>query len=164
MKYCAFLISIYVVISYTSGCRLFPLQEVQTLNELEILDKIDRVEVEVMEQDEQGIWVEKFTRTIADPKQIDLITQVFQSYSKNWRGGYVPYLPGRLTVDFFHNDRLVTAIMIASYTNEQGNLSYYLSKPAGPARLLSKSEFEQLMELLEIDENLAYYDDFVVSE
>jgi hypothetical protein len=164
MKNPAFLLVIYILACAISGCTLFPLRAVQTLDELENLDKIDRIEVEVMEQDVQRIWVEKFTKTIADTKQINLITEAFQNYSENWRGGYVPYLPGRLTIDFFQEDQLVIAIMIASYTNKQGNLSYYLSRPAGPARALNKPEFEQLMELLEIDENLAYYDDFVVSE
>jgi hypothetical protein len=164
MKNAAFLLSIYVLICYISGCTSFSLQEVQTLEELENLDQIDRIEVEVMEQDEQGVWVEKFTKTIDDPKQVDLVTEMFQNYSQNWRGGYIPYLPGRLTIDFFHDNRLVIAIMIAAYTNERGNLSYYLSRPAGPARSLKKTEFEQLMELLGVDENLAYYDDFVVSE
>ena len=155
----------YVVISILllslSACTFF--KDVVQLDELKNLGEIDRIEIKVNKQDEQGVWIEDFTKTIDDSQQIGLITAAFQNLSEGWQGGYVPYLPGRLTVEFYRGEELIVPIIVVSYTNTRGGMSYFLSRPAGPARPIEESEFKELIGLLGIDEDFAYYGDLTIS-
>jgi hypothetical protein len=129
---------------------------------LKNLGETDRIEIDVRKQDEEGVWVKDFTKTISDTKQINLITKTLQKYPDGWKG-YMPYLPGRLTVEFYAKEELIIPIIVVSYANTSGGLSYFLSRPAGPARPIKESEFKELMKLLEIDEDLAYFSDMKIS-
>ena len=153
----AILIPLFCLSNCTSG--LFKIHSPEGLKNL---DKTDRIEIDVVKQDEEGTWVPDFTETISDTKQIGLITETLHKYSDGWKG-YIHYLPGRLTVRFYEKDELIVPIIVASYTNTDGGLSYFLSRPAGPARPIEETQFKELMELLEIDEDFAYYGDLTIS-
>jgi hypothetical protein len=161
MRVYIYLLAVCALLLTLSACKLF--EYTRSLDELKNLSEIDRIEIQVLKQDEQGIWTDYFTKTIDDPRQIRRITAAFQNYADDWRVGYSPYLPGRLTVVFYREEKLIIPIIVVSYPNTSGGLSYFLSRPAGPARPIEEAEFKKLMELLELDEGLAYFGDLKIS-
>jgi hypothetical protein len=134
----------------------------RSIDEIKNLGETDRIGIRVNRQNAEGEWVEDFTKTIDDTKQIEAISRTLEKYSDGWES-YVPYLPGRLTVEFYDNEELIVPIIVVSFANTGGSLSYFLSRPAGPARPIEESEFKELMGLLGLEEDLAYYADLTIS-
>lgn len=130
--------------------------------ELKNLGETNHIEIRVDKKNAEGNWTPNFTKTIDDPEQIVLITKNLQKYSDGWET-YMPYLPGRVTVLFYGKEDLIIPIIVASYSTTTGGLSYFRSRPAGPSRPMKESEFKELIGLLGIDEDLAYYSDQIIS-
>ena len=143
-----------------SGCALF--EVTHSLDELKTLNNVNKVKVFGRDRDEQGVWIEYQIKTIDDPQKVNAITEAFRAYADNWQAGrYHPYLPGRLTVVFYEGETPKASIMVVSRidrTTPSEQISYFLSQEYGSARPIHRTDFQNLVGLLDVDENMTFYD------
>lgn len=137
------------------GCTI-PEKQNFTFNELKMLDKVDRVEIQ---HRVDFLSTDQHVKTITKPEQVNLIVNVFRTYADGWES-YHPYAPpGLLTVKFYSGLEYKLGIMIGYTENRSlGTKFFHLSQPFGLGRPLGEHEFKELMNLLKVDESLAYYD------
>jgi len=124
-----------------------------TLDELRTLDKVDQIKIF---HEDSSTGESYLVKTVEDLQQIKLIVSSFRTYADDWQFEQVPASPpGPLKVKFYWNNELITSIDITHYATASGSTSSYLSKFPGPSRLLEEREFRELINILEVDENLA---------
>lgn len=130
-------------------------EEKITLNELETLDQIDRIEIFHRKDFNSPDY---HLKTIENLDQINLIVKFFESQANGWEA-FHPYAPpGLLYVEFYEQEKRNLGIMIGYTDNtSSGNTFFHLSQPYGLGKPLKEREFETLMNLLEVDKDLAYY-------
>ncbi len=126
-----------------------------------IPDKVDQVELTLLEKHE-GIQNDvRFIGTIKEPEKIDLLTRKIRDYSNNWQyDGFTPPntgmfgRPGPVQIGFY-NKRKLEIVLVIGYSK---NSLYFLQEVGGPGRYLEYREFKELMNILNLDEKLAYYE------
>jgi hypothetical protein len=103
----------------------------------------------------------KLIRTVDDPERISQIVTKIRTFSENWQ--YEEFSPpwtgisGRIApiqITFCHKGTFKTLLSIG----HSEDATYFLQESPGPGRYLEYHEFKELMEILEIDEELAYYE------
>ena len=136
-----------------SACSV-PEQKKFTLIELQVLDKIDRIEITHSRDFKSESY---HIKTIDNPKQVKSIVQMFRNYADDWQN-YYPYAsPGLLVIEFYNGEEFKLGIMIGHTTFSSGEPYYHLSQAFGPGRPLTKEDFEALIEVLGVEEQLAEY-------
>ena len=164
MKIYSFCWVISILLLSLSACNFS--KDTRSLDELKVLDDVDQIRVYGREWNENGEWTQFRIKTIDDPKRIKSITKTVSNYADNWQfGQYYPYLPGRLTVTFYSGETPKASIMIVARVTKTASgeqTSYFLSKEYGPAKPIEATEFKGLIQLLEVDEDLARFESFNV--
>ena len=123
-----------------------------TVENLQDLNDISQIEVSFYGDEES-----RLIKIIEDKKQIDLIVDTFQKHSNNWQyPKFLPYAPqGPLQLVFYKKELespfMVITIGYSPKANSE-NTMFYLTRPLGPAKALTASEFEELLDILEIDQ------------
>jgi len=137
------------LILFICACTLL---ESFKLDELEALESIDKVEVFLDDYPNSHI-----VKTIDNPEQVDSIVRTFRMYADGWRN-YIPTPPhAPLQINFYSGDKFRFGIGIGySDQTSSGKRIFYLSQYIGrEGRPLTKNEFEQLIQALGVEENLA---------
>lgn len=126
-----------------------------TLDKLDTLDAVDQIKIYL-----NGYPQSDLIKIIDDPEQIGLIVKTFRKYANNWKI-YIPTTPPAPLIIHFYYKGKIQAVVNIGYTDQTSskNTIFYLSQPLGtPGRPLEKQDFEELIQVLEVEENLAHSD------
>lgn len=151
------LINILVLSLFLSACNVLTPRKV-TLDELRGLDKVERIELYVFEKEsDEKYYQPHHIRSIKDSEQINQIVEILRKYADDWQhsgfGSLSPLL-GPVQI-VFHSKKGQETVIEIGYTSDT---PFFLRQYKGPGRYLSKAEFKELMKVLEIDEEAAYYE------
>ncbi|MCP4368760.1 MAG: hypothetical protein GY797_11710 [Deltaproteobacteria bacterium] len=139
-------------------CGLFLKPRKFTLKEIRNLGNITRIELHVLEQNEESIgYRTHHIRTITNKDEISSIVEKAKLYSENWQHDEFSESTrlGLVIIEFYSDEKLKAEFGI-SYTDKG---QFFLQKFFGPGRYIQKREFEDLMRLLRVEENFAHFTD-----
>ncbi len=154
MKIFRFLVGILALILVFLSCKfMLSRNEKFTLEELKALTEIDRVEVF---HEDSSTGENHLINIITDTQKIDSVVDISRAYAENWQYEYPYAKPGPLRVRFFDAEEQKLEVMIGYHYRESANKTrFYLSVPFGPGKTLQQQEFDEIINVLDVDASLA---------